>query len=346
MRTRHVVGGALAAAVVLGATAAFLFGSGGGNGGPGAGSPSGDAPAVASAPPDARAREAAVASAPAADARPLPPLPASLRGVEVAGGLPVDAEGHLVVVPAVLELFDFYLAATGEEPLAVIRARIEAAIDARLGPPARAEAHALLRDYLAYRESVRALAEGGGADLPLERRFQRLRELRRAHFGDAHAEALFAGEEARTRVDLARRRVAKDSSLTEAERAARLEALEAELPPEVRETRAAVRAATQLREAEARLREEGAGPAEIRALRERRLGPEGAERLAELDARRRAFQARYDAYRRERAALLAEPFESEAARQRGLEALRAARFEGPERRRVEALDGIRAGSAD
>jgi hypothetical protein len=113
----------------------------------------------------------------------VPPLPASLRGTEVAGALPVDARGHLRVVPAVLELFDWFLAASGEEPIAQTRARIEAEIRVRLEPPAEGEALALLDRYLAYREAVRVLAESDASGLSLERRFQRVRELRRANFG-------------------------------------------------------------------------------------------------------------------------------------------------------------------
>lgn len=294
-------------------------------------------PAVATAPP-ARAPQAAPPTA--AD----PALAPSLAGTRVAGGLPVDAGGHLVVVPEVRELFDWFLAAGGEVPPEVLRARLEAEIDARLAPPADAEARALLGRYLAYREAVRALAEEGGAELDLERRFQRLRELRRAHLGEAAA-ALFGAEEARTRVELARRRVARDPALSAAERAARLEALEAELPAEVRATREAVLAAQRLRDEEAALREAGAGPGEIRALRERRVGAEAAARLEALDRRRADFAARLARYREARDALGGRAFEDAATREAALEALRASHFAEPERTRVRALDRLEAAGA-
>jgi lipase chaperone LimK len=255
------------------------------------------------------------------------------------GAFPVDADGHLIVVRAVRERFDWFLAASGEEPAERLRARIEAAIALQLGPDAEQEALALLDDYLAYRAAVRELAEGGGAALDLERRFQRLRELRRAHLGPA-AEAFFGAEEARARVEIARRRVARDPDLSEEDRSARLAALDAELPAEVRDTREAVRAPSRLRAEEAALRAAGAGEGEIRALRERRFGAEAAERLEALDRRRADFEARLGAYREARASLLARDFPDPAAREAALEALRADHFRGPERTRVRALDRV------
>jgi lipase chaperone LimK len=271
----------------------------------------------------------------------FPPLPASLEGTEVAGALPVDPRGHLRVVPAVLELFDWFLAASGEEPIAQTRARIEAEIRARLEPPAEGEALALLDRYLAYREAVRVLAESDASGLSLERRIQRVRELRRATFG-ADAEALFGAEEDRVRVDLERRRVALDPDLSEAERARRLAALDAELPDEVREARDAALVATRLREEERALRERGAGPAEIEALRERRVGVEAAARLAALDRERAVFDSRLETYRRERDALLERRFDDAAEREESLSALRQEHFDGSERVRVEALDRAEA----
>lgn len=271
-------------------------------------------------------------------APPLPPLPASLSGTEVDGGLMVDGDAHFVVTPDALDLFDYFLAASGEEPIAVIRARIEHEIERRLPPGARPAAHDLLARYLAYREALREVYESEHlSDRPLERRLQRIRELRRAHFDAPEREALFAAEEARWRVDLERRRIATDPDLGPDERAARLAALEAELPEEVRETRRATLAALRLRADEASLRSAGASDAEIHALRADRFGPEAAARLAALDERRARWNERVEAWRSEREQLLAAGATAEEIASR-----RADRFEGPERLRVEAIERMEA----
>lgn len=292
-------------------------------------------PARASAPPAPAERPAPAAR----DA--LPALPASLRGTEPDGALVRDADGRFVPTRDALDLFDYYLSATGEETDAEIRARIEAAIRARLDDPA--PALTLLDHYLAYRAKVRELfADPFTASLPLERRLQRIRELRRSHFGAEIAEALFAEEEARWRVDVERLQVLHDPALDEDERADRLAALDAELPAPVREARALATAALTLRRDEAHLRAEGASDAEIDALRESRFGPEAAARLSALDQQRAEWNARVDAYRAERDRVIAEQPDDPEAQAAAIDALRDERFSGPERRRIEALDRLEA----
>jgi lipase chaperone LimK len=328
---RLLVGGA---AALAGAAALWL--ALGAPGGPGARPARDEAPARAAVPSRAGVEAAGALGAPA-------PLPGSLEGTEPDGGLARDADGRFVPTRDALDLFDYYLAASGEEPDGAIRARIEAAIAARLADPA--PALALLDRYLAYREAARALFfDENAAELPLERRLQRIRELRREHFGAELAEALFGEEEARWRVDVERLRVSRDPALGEEERAARLAALEAELPEAVREARDAATAAIALRRDEARLRAAGGSDAEVRALREARFGPEAAERLAALDRTRAEWDARVAEYRAERDRVAARESDP-AARAAALAALRDARFEGPERLRVEALERMEADGA-
>jgi lipase chaperone LimK len=83
----------------------------------------------------------------------------------------------------------------------------------------------------------------------------------------------------------------------------------------------------------------------VHALRAARFGPEAAGRLAELDAQRAAWAARVEDYRAARAALAADAALSPDAEAAAVEALLAARFSGPERTRVEALDRIAAGAS-
>ncbi len=273
----------------------------------------------------------------------LPPLPASLAGTRPDGALVRDADGRFVPTHDALDLFDYFFSASGEEPDARIRARIEAAIAEQLDDPA--PALDLLDRYLGYRAEARALfTEENAAALPLERRLQRIRELRRAHFGEL-ADALFADEEERWRADIERLRVLHDPALAAEERATRLAALDAELPESVREARAAATAASSLRREEERLRAEGASDAEIGALREARFGREAAERLAAIDQARAAWHARVSAYRAERERMAALELGDAEARAAAIAALRDAYFEGAERLRIEALDRLEAQTA-
>lgn len=331
MRARAVV---VAGAGLAAAAAVWLAIARGGGGAAAGGSAAERIPAVVSAPASGGG------PAPAPERSAAGPLPASLAGTAPDGGLAVDAAGRFVPTRDALDLFDYYLSASGEESDERIRARIEAAIRERLADPG--PALALLDRHLAHREAARALFfEEHGAELPLERRLQRIRELRREHFGAELAARLFGAEEDRWRVEVERVRVQRDPALAPEERAARLATLDAELPAEVREGRDAATAALTLREDESRLRAAGAPEAEVQALREARFGPEAAARLAVLDARRAAWDARLAAWRVERDRLAA-GFDDPAEREAAIAELLASRFAGAERLRVEALDRLEA----
>jgi lipase chaperone LimK len=266
------------------------------------------------------------------------PAPGSLRDTDVDGALAVDADGRLLITPALRRFFEYFFVASGEESDARIRARIETELRAQLRGDAQQAAFDLLERYLAYRQRGRALAEAAAPDADLSARAEALRGLRRESFGEREAAALFADEEAAYADAIEQRRIASDPSLSDAERAAQLAALEARLPQEMREVRAAVTAPLRLARAEAALRDAGGSPEEVQALRAQAVGREAADRLAALDHRRGEWQGRVDAYRQERAAIDADVSASPAERERALDALRARHFSGSELLRIRAID--------
>jgi lipase chaperone LimK len=308
----------------------------------GAGSPTGDADTAPASASRVGAARHEGAPGPGRGDHPAE-LPGSLRGTDVVGGFVVGEDGHLRPTPDALALFDYYLAASGEEPLASLRARIVDAIHARLDGVAADEAVALLDDYLGLRAELRALAEAGEPPHDLERRLQWIRELRRERLGPETADALFGREEATMAVDLERRRIALDDSIDEATRTERLAALEAELPEDVRAARARARAPARTHERVEALRDAGASEAEIFAVRAEQFGAEAAERLAALDARQAEWNARLEAFRRERAEI--ESAEAGLAPEEvdgELEALLHAHFDEHELRRVRMIEALHA----
>jgi lipase chaperone LimK len=269
----------------------------------------------------------------------LADMPKSLRGTDVDGGLSVDAHGHFLPDTDALSLFHYFLAASGEEPQARIRQRIVDHIHSLLQEPAASEAVALLDTYLDFRDAMRELAEAGEVPRDLERRWQWIRELRRHYFGAATSAALFGQEEEVVRIDLERRRIATDESLSAEERAEELYALEAQLPESVRESRQRARAPMLARDEVEDVRASGGSEEEVFAVRERHFGREAAERLSALDAERSAWNARLESYRSERDALLSEIEGEEPTDQlAAIEALRRQHFSELEVLRVRALD--------
>ncbi len=264
-------------------------------------------------------------------------LPASLDGTDVDGALAVDAQGRVLVNPETRAFFDYFLTATGEESPAQIRARIVAAIESRLPRDAAHAAIDLLDRYLTYRD--RAQRVPAAATTP-EERLQQLHALRRAVFGVADAEALFADEDARDGVTVERLRLAADPSLSAEERQARVQALEAQLPESERAARNAALLPAQLARDEAQLRAAGGSDAEVRTLREAAVGPEGADRLEALDRQRADWQARVDQYRAERDSIEQDVTRTPEERSAAIASLLAERFTPQEQIRVRALERI------
>jgi lipase chaperone LimK len=236
---------------------------------------------------------AAVATGPSATASPASPpatvtapvapapLPRSLAGTQPDGRLAVDENGDLVVDLELRRFFDYYLTATGEEPEAALRARIEAALDARLPARAAGQARALLARYLGYRDAGRGLRAADSANLA--ERLATVRALRREWLGEAVATAFF-GEDERADEAALQRAARTGASGTSASAEATASAGPAEAPVVTLQKEAALRAA-------------GAPPEEIRALRVAAFGPDGADRLEALDRAHAAWRARLEAFR-------------------------------------------------
>jgi lipase chaperone LimK len=275
-------------------------------------------------------------AAPVPDVAAPAALPASLEGTEPDGAVEADAAGHLVVTIELRRLFDHFLAASGEEPIATMRARIIAVLRQRLPPTAAAEAIEILDHYLAYRDAARGLAPPSDPAAGLAQ----VHDLRVRWLSPPVARALFADEEAAIYAALARRDVLADTRLSATERERRLAEIDARMPAAARDARAAAMAPLDEMNREAQLRAAGASDQQIAAARTAELGSDAAARLAELDRSHAAWDARLAQFRAERAAVLADPRLGDAERARRIDELLARSFTAPERIRVEALDRI------
>jgi len=242
-----------------------------------------------------------------------------------------------VVGPDVRRFFDYFLSATGEEPMATIRARIVGELRQRLPLTAANEAIDLLDRYLAYRERAAALGPADSNDL--EASFAALEQVRREVLGDHDAVALFADEEDANRVALERRRIAEDPRLTAEEKERALEESEARLPEPQREARAEAVSALRLWQDEHQLRADGASPQELRALRESRFGKEAADRLEEVDREHDAWSQRLSLFQSGKAAIESDPSLTNEERTRAVDQLLQANFSSTEQIRVHAILG-------
>ncbi len=265
--------------------------------------------------------------------RPPRELPPSLRGSDVDGALLVDGYGHFLPSPSALALFDYFLAASGEQSEAQLRWRIIAEIEARLSPEAAFDATLLLDTYLDFREALRYLAQSSEAPARLAQRWQSIGQLRREFFGEDGAEVLFGEAEQVISLDLERRRIHLDTTITTADKLGQLQALNEALPPAIRAARQSANAPARSYAAVNTLRSQGGDDGEIFALRASDFGNAAAQRLATLDKQQEEWRQRLDNYHAARNQAMKQASNGDFS------ALRAIHFDDVnERRRVRALD--------
>lgn len=267
-------------------------------------------------------------------------LPQSLQGTEQPDGwVQLDSDRNLVPTPELKALFEYYLAALGEESLSQVLARINRALS-ELPEPARTQAGKTLAGYLDYRLAVGELeASAGAAALDDDQRIDRMRTaqaLRRQYLDADTADAFFGFEEAIDDFAMARLTINGNPALSDAEKQERIARAETRLPESIRQSRERSRA---FQDYQARQAELAADPEALRQYRVRQFGPEAADRLARADQRRAEWHERWQRYRRA-ADAVAQSGLAAQEQSAEIERLRAQFFDGPELARARALDSL------
>ncbi|KVN41730.1 lipase chaperone [Burkholderia pyrrocinia] len=263
----------------------------------------------------APARAPALAPGGAAAAAPLPPdaasagLPSSLAGSS-APRLPLDPGGHLAKARAVRDFFDYCLSAQSDLSTAALDALVAREVAAQLdGTVAQVEALDVWHRYRTYLAELAKLpAAGGVADKSdigaVELALDQRASIARRALGEWN-EPFFGAEQWRQRYDLARLKIAQDRTLTDAQKAERLAALDQQLPPDARAERQRVAQQQAAIAQIAQLQKSGATPDAMRAQLTQTLGPEVAERVARMQQDDDAWQRRYADYAAQRAQIVA-----------------------------------------
>ena len=270
-----------------------------------------------------------------------PPAVSSLAGTTPDGGATATADDALVLDPALIRLFDYYLTTVGERPIAAIQAQVEHDLDGRLAPHAALQAKQLFARYVQFKTALKAQrpAKPTGRSVDILREGLRMMlALRASYFTDAEAQALFGPQDAEASAALARMAIEQDPALDATQRRDRLAALDARLPASVRAEREAPLAVIHLEEAAQQIRAQGGSEDDVYRMRAAATSPEAANRLADVDRDEAAWKARIASYQAQRGAVLAAPG-SDADRQAALGELRNRLFTPDEQRRLAAYEG-------
>jgi lipase chaperone LimK len=266
-------------------------------------------------------------------ATPAKPFAPSLQGTRPDGAVRVAPDDSVVADARLIELFDYYLSTVGEKSPAAVRAEIERELDRTLRPAAAAAAKRVLARYVAYRQALARLETdrrlAGPDAAALKRRLTALRGLRAQYFSPREMAAIFGREDAANTDALARMAIREDGTLSAQQKHARLAALDAGLPADMRAAREAPLKIVRVQEEAARLRASGAGEDDVFRVRAEAFGADAAQRLADVDRDEAAWKRRIDAYLAERRSL-----RDEAA----VAALRDRMFSEDEQRRLGAYE--------
>ncbi|NEX59953.1 lipase chaperone [Noviherbaspirillum sp. 17J57-3] len=223
----------------------------------------------------------------------------SLEGTEPDGKLAFAGNQAGVASAELLRFFEYYLSAIGEKEVPAIRAAIESEIDRQLPPERRLPARDVLRRYLDYKLALVDVEQQqrGESALGMARaRYSAMQDTRRRFFNDAEIEAMFRESDAYDRDALARMEIDQDPDASLEQKRERLAALDAALPPALREAKLEPFAVARMDDEVRAMRAGGASDDEIYRKRAQAFSPDAAARLAQVDRDEQEWKRRVDAY--------------------------------------------------
>jgi len=175
-----------------------------------------------------------------------------LSDTELDGSLRADSDGQLIIDLDTRDFFDYVLSSVDDSSLEEIKMLLHRMMAGSLPEPAASQARDLLDDYIEFQfaaseflqTGIEANAMDNRVNLSenLEDAFQHLFELRRKYMTPSAVDAFFSSEEAYSLYTLAQIRIEQDTTLTNGEKAQRIQQAQEELPVELRSSEREVHA--------------------------------------------------------------------------------------------------------
>ncbi|MFX1802967.1 lipase secretion chaperone [Paraburkholderia sp. A1RO-5] len=239
-------------------------------------------------------------------------LPRRCRGPGPIGcrpRLPTDGRGHLARDPQVRLFFDYCVSAQTDLGAAGLDAFVAREIAAQLeGTPAQAEALVVWQRYQAWRAALAQLPEpaaGAAANATrididaLRNTLAQRAALASRELGE-WSEPFFGAQFALQRYKVERLAIGLDGALPEAEKRARLAALDQQLPAAERALREQARAQDAVLDQISTLQDAHASPDQMRSELTSVLGAQAAGRVARMQQDDDAWRAKYAEYASQR----------------------------------------------
>ena len=277
----------------------------------------------------------------------LGPLAKSLRGTRIPAAFTLDSEGHLIITSSIKSVIEYFLSATGEEPLETIIARIEEFITQQLEEPARSEALDVVAQYIGYKEALIDLESDFADNTNLSGQssdyltmFQYRREARMNNLSPEIYDAFYADEDKADSYTASLLEIRKNSDLTDEEKEAHYLAAEQLLPKQEQAIKESERTRESLNTNIQTARSEGASDELVYQMRADVYGHEAAERFAAADKKKAEWDSRFEQYRQQRQQVLGNDGLSDTDKASDISTLQSALFSQTEQRRLTTLDQI------
>lgn len=309
--------------------------------GPAAATPTTSAPETPEADPNVSALSRGSLARYARQGRQVKTRPASLEGTRVDGELTTDDAGNLKLTRDVRRVFEYFLATVGEVTPEAASALLASYIESQLPPKAASQTWDLFIRYLDMKEAMSEIPAHDGTEGNMRAVLAQRQSVREGVLGQKASDAFFGMDNQYNDYMMSRQTLRENTDLSAAERQQRLDQLRKNAPQRIRSLLTQPDSPTNVGQAVASMRKDGASEQAIQTYRTEKLGPEAAGRLQNLDQQRDQWQQQYNQYLEERQAILNSGM-AEPDRQEAIEQLQERKFNKQQIRRAEALDRIRA----
>lgn len=259
-----------------------------------------------------------------------------MRGTVADGDITLGFAGQLKPDLALRRLFDYYLALIGETDLPGLRKLLHRdLLNRQMAESVVVDVMRTFDRYVGYLQAATTLADQPG--LTLQNQLPQLEALRQQMLGRDLAMGFYGEEQAQQEQLLRRLAVEADHSLSPAERARRLLAMDAATPAAEKEARAQATIGQLVQQQTTLFDETHANSATRHAERAQVWGDAAADRLGQLDQQRAQWQSRLDTYAAQRDSIQNNDALSNTSRQTALKQLLGTSFHGNEQLQVEAM---------
>ncbi len=273
------------------------------------------------------------------------PLPSSLRGTQLPINFTLDETGHLVVTHSIKKIIDYFLAASSEESIDKITARIEELFAAQLSDPALSGAQSVLAQYMEYKGELlnieQQLAqdnEQSGTMNNFQTMFQYRREARMKYLSQNVYDAFYAQSDKQDVYTASLLAINKDASLSDNEKSKQAIALESVLPASQQQAKNILRQRESLQQDIELAKSRGASQEDIFQLRSSVYDFATAERMALADEKKSLWQVRFSEYRQYRAMVLSVPGMAQEDKDRSIQTFQRDNFTELELKRINTLN--------